>query len=267
LQIPASTQTADSRPSLSTDEVARQWLVKFVAVTGQKAEPVLFEIWSEQLRDIPPERLDAACDRLMKSWRFPKLPLPGDVRAQLDGADTKGFELEAQTEWQKLLAWIRENVFPDTGIRRGAPRLAPAVEHAAKAAGGVYYIERCSEDQLGWCRKTFLAAYKNVHETAQAEHLLGEGEAKRILARLAAGPERKQLAAVLPSVPQSDSGGIPREEIRATLQQITKSPEPELPSEEEWQARKDRLKQSALEWAASHGLASPAPEQPVEVSQ
>ena len=77
-------------------------------------------------------------------------------------------------------------MFPDTGIRRGAPRLSPAVERATRAVGGLNFIERCSEEELVWWQKNFLTAFTNVHETGQVEHLLGEGEAKRILARLAA---------------------------------------------------------------------------------
>jgi len=189
----------------------------------------------------------------MKTWRFPNLPLPGDVRAQLDQAEANGFDLEAETEWQKLLTWIRENVFPDTGVRRGAPHLPPAVEHAAKAAGSVYYIERCSEDQLGWCRKTFLAAYKNAHETSQAEHLLGTGEAKRILARLRAGlPERKQLPR-----PTENPGQAPnREEVRAVLRSVMekKPVQSQEPSRDELAAKWAEQKERARQWAIEHGL-------------
>jgi hypothetical protein len=231
--------------------VAYQWIVKFAAVTGKAAERVLQDIWAEALSDIPADRLNGACERLMKTWRLPNLPLPGDVRAQLEKADAEGFELEAETEWQKLLAWIRQNYFPDVGVRRGAPSLRPAVEHAARAAGGFHFIEGCAEEQLVWCRKTFLAAYKNVHETQQAQHLIGSGEAKKILARLAAGPQdRRQLAA--PTAQEEPGTDIPRKEVHVALSQIAG-----IPSEEEWEARKAMLKSSALEWAAAHGLGVP----------
>jgi hypothetical protein len=222
--------------------------MKFVAVTGKDATPALFDIWDEQLRDIAPDKIAIACDRLMKTWRYPNLPQPGDVRAQLDDAAEKGFELESEREWQRLLSWVREYVFPDTGIRRGTPRLAPAVEHAAKAAGGIFFIERCAEDQLVWCRKTFFASYKNVHETGRVRSLLGRSEAKNILAQLAAGPpspKKKQLAPVPePSVPLP-----PREEVRKVLNRVA-----ELPSEEDWEARKLDQKARALQWAKDHGL-------------
>jgi hypothetical protein len=163
-----------------------------------------FAIYAEALSDLSPEQLDAACLKAGQTCQF--FPKPADIRAQLDQAGAKGFELEAESEWQKLLEWIHENFFPDTGIRRGAPRLVPAVEHAAKAAGGFHFIERCSREQLVWCRKNFLAAYKNVHETGQVDHLLGEGEAKKILARLAAGRPRSGYER-LSSVPEPEAGG------------------------------------------------------------
>jgi len=251
-----------SQSPLSSTEVAYQWILKFAAITGKVAERIQQDIWVEALSDIPAHRLNAACKRLMESWRLPNLPLPGDVRAQLEGADDKAFKLTAEAEWQKLLSWIRDNYFLDIGIRCGAPRLSPAVEHAARAAGGYHFLERCSEEELVWARKTFLATYKNVHETGQVEHLLGNGEAKKILGRLTAGP-KPQIKPLPPVKAESSESGIPREEVSAVLHAVAEAPAPvaELPTEEEWQARKDRLKKSALDWAASHGIAVSPSEQ------
>lgn len=243
MQIRPSTKTGASTP-LSSTEVAYQWIVKFAAITGKAAERVQQDIWAEALNDIPPERLNAACERLMRTWRFPNLPLPGDVRAQLETADEKGFDLEAEAEWQKLLAWIRDNYFPDVGIRHGATQLSAVVQHAARTAGGFHYIERCSEEDLVWCRKTFLAAYKNVHETGQVEHLLGNREARRILAQLQAVPpiERKRIlhATESPSQPPS------REEVKAVLRRVSETPKP--------RARQERQKKALREWRVLHGL-------------
>jgi hypothetical protein len=72
-------------------------------------------------------------------------------------------------------------------------------------------------------------AYKNVHETGQVEHLLGEGEAKRILARLAA--ESKKEHQLLPQSGR-DNGSIlensdrpsPREVREVLIRVIEKTP-------------------------------------------
>jgi hypothetical protein len=152
--------------------------------------PMLAGVWISALDDIPPARLDAAFKNLVKTWKPDfgrKFPAPADLRSLLDKADETGFQLKAEKDWDGLLAWIQENFHPDTGIRRGAPQLSPAVCHAARAAGGYSFIERCSESELVWCKKRFLEAYANFHATAKVEHLLSDGEAKEIYARLTAG--------------------------------------------------------------------------------
>jgi hypothetical protein len=172
-----------------TERLAREWLVMFAelySVSLKDRGKRFVELWISAVSDLDPRTLDAACRRTIQVCKF--FPTPADVRGQIDQAVAKGFELEAECEWQKLLSWVRQYVFPDTGVSHNAPRLAAAVEHAAKAAGGFFYIERCSEDELVWCRKNFLAAYKNVHETGQVEHLLSSTEAKKILAGLASRP-------------------------------------------------------------------------------
>jgi hypothetical protein len=216
----------------------RQWLVRFAAVTGKEASAALFNIWDEQLRDIAPDKLAPACDRLMKAWRYPNLPLPADVRAQLNDADATGFELETEKAWQSYRAWNDSNIYPDTGIRRGAPPLSPAVEHAARVAGGHRFLQRCSEEQLIWARKTFIAAYQNVHETKAIEHLLSNETAKQFLADVQskidqfdnqhARIETKAPAHVI-DIPSWEQTSKPtNEEVHTFLDQIAAAPKPTL---------------------------------------
>jgi hypothetical protein len=223
-------------------EIARQILLKFVALTGKKASDTLFDIWDRALGDIPSHRLELAGERLLATWRFPNLPMPGDVRALLDGADENAFDLEAEKEWEKLLAWISENYFPDMGIRRGAPHLSSAVEHAARAAGRYRFLEACSPKELGFARKTFLAAYKNVHETRKVEDLFGEREAKKILAGLTR--ERKQLRQGAPALSVCSSPPS-RDEVRQVLTEIVEQRSaPELTDDElaaNWERQKRAL--------------------------
>lgn len=223
-----------------------------MAVTGKEALPALFDIWDEQLRDIAPDKIALACDRLMKTWRYPNLPLPGDVRGQLSEAEQKGFLLEAEHEWNTARTWIEENYHPDLGFRVKAPKLSPAVLHAIRAAGGFRRIEGCSSDALVWCKKEFIAAYTNLHETGQLENLLSDGEAKTILAGLVAGPSEPERKRFTP-VPEPSAPLPPAAEVRAVLDRVAGSATP-TPSQEDWESRKDRLKSSALEWAAAQGL-------------
>jgi hypothetical protein len=115
-QIRPSARTDASRPPVSSTEVAYQWILKFAAITGKVAERVQQDIWAEALSDIPADRLNAACERLIKTWRFPNLPMPGDVRALLDSAEAGGSKLQAEEEWQKALRLATRFWHPDTGM-------------------------------------------------------------------------------------------------------------------------------------------------------
>ena len=272
LQIRPSTKTDASKP-LSSTEVAYQWIVKFAAITGKAAERVQQDIWAEALSDIPADRLNAACEHLMKTWRYPNLPMPGDVRAQLDSADEKGFELEAATAWQDLLRWIELYYHPDIGVQRGAPALPVSVEHACRAAGGLRWIERCGEDDLVWARKRFLAAYTNLHQTDEVKHLLSRGEARRILSKITAPPIRQLSSGPKTNLAPDKVEGAPPscEEVREVLSRVAGLSSPPGPAtqphraitvaEEEsleslaarWADQKRRLK----ERAASLGMAIP----------
>ncbi len=162
-------------------------------------------VYAEALQDLGPTVLDAACRRVTAICEF--FPTPANIRGLVDEAQTKGSELEDEGKWEKLLAWISKNFYPDFGVREGAPPLHPAVLHAANAAGGFRILERCSEEQLVWRKKTFLVDLRNVRETGQAQNLLGDGDAKRMLAKLHSGPPRPALVEKLPTkVLESRSG-------------------------------------------------------------
>ena len=130
------------------------------------------------------------------------------------------------------------------------------IEHAARAAGGYAYIEKCSREELVWVRKTFLAAYRNVHETGQIEHLLGDGNAKRIWAELKAGSVQKGL--VSRSTPALEpSGEKPKpEEVRDVLNRVIREKPIEAPSDEELARRRERLLRQVEEWKRTHDTES-----------
>ncbi len=203
------------RTQESSIEAAKELLrnfALFIGLTnGKKSapEPELFQIWGSALADLSPAQIRSAGERLLKIWRYPNLPLPGDVRAQIDSSEEKNLDFEAERQWQALLEWIHQNYFPDVGVRRGAKPLAAVIQHAARAAGGIHFIEGCSESQLVWCRKNFLVAYKNVHETGQVEYLIREDQAKQILATLRAAIRQKKESmarAVAPKISEFAAG-------------------------------------------------------------
>ena len=243
-------ETELQQDSRSTELLIRKWLVIFGSLFNREITPFLIGIWCELLSGLSAAQIEQGCEQVAKTWTFNHFPTPGVVLSQFDKAEQKGLELEGEHHWERLLDWVRENYFPDTGIRHGAPQLSPATLHAAKAAGGFAYIERCPQDQLAWCRKTFLAAYKNVYETEHVEHLLSDGEAKTILSQLIAGPP------ALPSANPDWEEKYPSPAAPQNLPSVAvvKAP-PEASrvlTEEEWKGRRQEQKDKAFEWLATH---------------
>jgi hypothetical protein len=78
--VPNSELAIVSRPQALSSEIARQWLVKFAEVCQKDFSSALAAIWDEQLRDIPPDALERACDRLLRNWTTGFLPVPGNIR-------------------------------------------------------------------------------------------------------------------------------------------------------------------------------------------
>jgi hypothetical protein len=238
----AIAKISESPASKLREAAISKWLVKFCALFDKNLTPILKATWCEALSDLNVETINTACLQAERTAEF--FPSPGFIRKQISQADARGFELNAEREWQSLMAWVRENIFPDTGIRRGAPELPAGTQYAARAAGGVFYLERCDEDRLVWARKNFLATLTNVHETRQVEHLLSDESAKRILRELCAGPHSVRSAQALPP----SSVDQPRiVEVREFLENVnTETPKPDAAEskevlEKKWRGQKDRL--------------------------
>jgi hypothetical protein len=110
-------------------------------------------------------------------------------------------------------------------------------------------LQRCSEERLVWCRKDFLAAFKNFRETSQVEHLLPD-EAKKILSRLRAGPP------ALPSSSPNWEDKYPPPAMPRNVAKVTTGRGPAEPfhvlTEGEWEQRKSDQKERVKAWLAEH---------------
>jgi hypothetical protein len=198
-----------SKPRALSSDIARQWLVKFGEMCQRDITSALAQIWVEQLRDVAPELLERACDRVAKTWTSGFLPTPGNVRAQIDNANSAGLKLEAAKAWERWLAHVQKYFHADLGWDRRAPRLDAIMEHAGRAAGRAHWIESCPESELQWARKRFIESYTLAHETGQVQNLLTRGEAKKIITSLTAEKPTRQLPspASLPAVPGPEENG------------------------------------------------------------
>jgi hypothetical protein len=180
-----------SKPRVSSSDIARQWLVKFGEICQRDVTPSLAQIWVEQLRDIAPDLLERACDRVAKTWTSGFLPTPGNIRAAIDQANAIGLQFKSEKAWEHALKYATRFYHPDLGVSRDAPELPAAIEHAIRVSGGLRWIEGCPESELQWARKRFLEAYTKFHELGHAENLLSDSEAKKLLRdlnRRAKGP-------------------------------------------------------------------------------
>jgi hypothetical protein len=182
--------SAISKPRASCSDIARQWLVKFGEICQREVTPALAQIWDKQLCDIPPDLLERACNQVAKTWTSSFLPTPGNIRAVIDQADARGFDLKAEEAWQFALEYCTRSYHPDVGVSRCAPELPTAIEHAIRAAGGIHFIYNCSDEQLVWAKKRFTEDFATVHEMSNDERLLTDGEARGILRRITAAPRR-----------------------------------------------------------------------------
>ncbi|MGB6718207.1 MAG: hypothetical protein WBE47_14755, partial [Candidatus Acidiferrales bacterium] len=131
----------------------------------------------------------------------------------------------------------------------------PAIEFAVKASGGWRRLHTCSEDGLVWCRKTFLDRLAVIGETTEVEHLLSDGEAKRILADLQAGPSQPNRNRLAPT-PESPTFRPIQQEVRAALNHAVAEKPIEAPSEEELEKRRQRMLRQIEEWKTNHSAES-----------
>lgn len=239
-----------SEPQASSNSlVVRKWIVTFGEIFGREITPELVKVWCKLLADVDAEALNHACERAAKTCKF--FPSPAEIRGQLDRANAAGFALEAEEKWQQLLEWVKSFYHPNIGVKRGAPQLDPAIQFAARVAGGFHWLESCPESELQWAKKRFIESFSRVHETGEVEHLLTDGEARRILATLRAGlPQsiNRQLAPAPEALRYCPS----KSEVRAALDRAISLPVATAAmSDEEFEERKREQKRRLEEWEAA----------------
>jgi len=249
--VPNSELATTSEPrALSNSSVVRKWIVTFGEIFGREITPELVKVWCRLLADVDAEALNRACERAAKTCKF--FPSPAEIRGQFDQANAGGFELEAEEKWQNLLAWVRRFYHSDLGVTRGAPQLDPTVEFAARAAGGFHWLECCPESELQWAKKRFMETLSCIHETGKAEQLLGDGEAKRILATLQASLSQRKHEQLAPAR-ESSAVRPSKSEVRAVLDKALSAPTvtADTMSEEEFEGRKREQKERLAAWESA----------------
>ena len=178
---------SDSR----TSQLIREWLFRFGVEHKEDIAPRL-PLWLEQLGGIDPQTLQDLFERAMRTCKF--FPKIAEILEPLDSSERANYE----DEWQALLDYCKQWVHPDIAFSR-APELPPEIDHAARAAGGVYFLRECSQDELGWRKKAFLEDLERQRKTegfpqlpSELRKLIAEAGCPKLLPKPAAiAPEER----------------------------------------------------------------------------
>lgn len=246
-------EKTSASPASTTEAVIRKWLVVFGSLFGRDMSELLIASWCELLSDLVPEVVEQACRRAAETCKF--FPTPADVRVQIDRAEELDLESEAEDAWQGLLDSIAENYIPDIGR---SPPLAWDVEHAARAAGGLHYLESCPNSELVWARKRFIEDFLRIRKTGDANHLL---LCQRGFHRLLAQVSEVSSKAAKPLAAAPEVALPPRRETEKAERTVADKiirPMPAPPSEEEIARRKVDQKHRLEDWLRTRPQAASA---------
>jgi len=201
-------------------------------VTKETA-PLLASIWSEALEDVPTEALEPILRATLRSCKW--FPTVADILSHVESAEGA----RCEDEWQRLLEYCRRWVNPDIGMER-APKLPADIAHAANAAGGLYFLESCSTDNLVWAKKRFI------------EDLTRQRESGDIAACLPDSPLGKLLEAAAPRFSLPSPPAVPTDPRKAL--EVLRSLR-DLPSEPLYSARRDESNPDFVRWQDRHAEA------------
>jgi hypothetical protein len=140
-------------------------------------------IWIEALASYRVEILDGLFRQTFTNCKF--FPTPADVLEPMKKAGEAGAPLAAEKKWSDVLEYCRLFVTPDIPVPARAPKIGERTMTAIRAAGGLQWIESCSRDDLVWAKKAFIESYMAWDVFKRGEHLLPDGEAKKLLAETA----------------------------------------------------------------------------------
>lgn len=146
---------------------------------GRQITAPLVAIWTEELAGYSPDVLAPIFRNALRTCKF--FPTPADVLEPLNTAAKRDNETAAERAWQYTLDYCRRWISPDIPNPSGMPKLPQEISQAARAAGGLYYLESCPTAKLEWAKKSFVEAFRRNRETAEHEQLLTGGELGNLL--------------------------------------------------------------------------------------
>jgi hypothetical protein len=206
----------------------------FALNAGQPLDPdalsVYVTLWLEGFADLSDAMLEAAFKKTLATCKFWPVKI-ADVREHVESAE----DSRAEDEWHNLLEYCRKWVNRDTARDDPPPPLPPEIEHAARAAGGVYDLESCSEHDLIFAKQRFIEDLTRQRKTGDIAWFLPCSELRGLLEATAQRFELPPAAAeyfgkpcAQPALPQTKDTRAPREvlqEIAGSGPTYTRCPE------------------------------------------
>lgn len=245
--------------------IIREALVKIAALTNQDLDEPYVKMMIVELCRIPPTTLQAAFDRVCKTFKPTNAclrPLPAHVLELIEATESVAIAVAADQAWDIAVQWISRYYHPDLGLDRRAPQLDERIRQAIGPAGGIEWIWGCPEGELQWARKRFIEQYENLGRLEKDKHLITGSEAHAILQRL--GAPEKLLAprpgpAALPQSTQTRESSAPlgaafdqaRDRVR-----LAPAFEPMTPEQE--QNRRNLLELQKKQLLEKYGTPKPA---------
>jgi hypothetical protein len=155
--------------------------------------PERISLYLHALSDLPPEKVAAALESMVKTSRF--FPKIVEIREAVLGTSPATIDACAEAAWMVVEQWILLNFDPDNGVREWVsptgsratvqlgedwtriPKLPPRSEAAVRAIGGYERVWRdVQSDQYTWMKREFCEAWKRVENV---QNLLAIGPAGR----------------------------------------------------------------------------------------
>ena len=229
------------RSDSEAESLIREWLFRF-GVNFQRDVAPYLPLWLESFGGINSELLRPMFEHAMRTCKF--WPTIADILAPLETAEQGSFE----DEWQALLDYVHQWVYPDLPAR--GPRLPADIDHAARAAGGVRYLESCSKHDLIFAKQRFIEDLARQRKTGDIAGFLPGSELRALLESAVPRFALLETASAAPTRRVEHSESLPRPllwEAERTAKRTA------LIREGEAQFKKQKEKISA-EWLAAHGI-------------
>lgn len=162
------------RSDLQTESLIKEWLFRF-GVNFEKDVAPYLPLWTEAFGTMNPEVLLRLFQRAMRACKF--WPTVAEILAPLETAEEGNYE----EEWQALLEYCEKWVNRDVPNVRGKPQLPADIDHAARAAGGVRYLESCSQHDLIFAKQRFIEDLARQRKTGDVAGFLPCSELRAMI--------------------------------------------------------------------------------------